>query len=50
MTDINEENKDLIENRIPFGLLEPDVQERLKVWETSYDEDGSKIQTFKRLR
>lgn len=28
-----EDNKDLTENRIPFGLLEPDVQERMKAWE-----------------
>lgn len=28
-----EDNKDLTENRIPFGLLEPDVQKRMKAWE-----------------
>jgi hypothetical protein len=32
MTDINEENKDLIENKIPFGLLDHETQERLRAW------------------
>ncbi len=26
------DNKDLTENRIPFGLLEPDVKERMQNW------------------
>ena len=29
---MTQDNKDLTENRIPFGLLEPDVQERMKAW------------------
>ncbi len=33
MSNINEENKDLIENRIPFGLLDEETQERMKAWE-----------------
>jgi hypothetical protein len=32
MTDINEENKDLIENKIPFGLLDEETQERMRAW------------------
>ena len=30
---INEENRDLIENRIPFGLLDKETQERMRAWE-----------------
>jgi hypothetical protein len=33
MTDINEENKDLIENTTPFGLLDKETQERMRAWE-----------------
>jgi hypothetical protein len=29
---INEENKDLIENRIPWGLLDKETQERMLGW------------------
>ena len=29
---INEENKDLIENRIPWGLLDEETQERMLGW------------------
>jgi len=32
MTDINEENKDLIENTTPFGLLDDETQERMRDW------------------
>ena len=32
MTDINEENKDLIENTTPFGLLDDETQERMRAW------------------
>ena len=32
MTDINEENKDLIENKTPFGLLDDETQERMRDW------------------
>ena len=32
MTDINEENKDLIENTTPFGLLGDETQERMRAW------------------
>ena len=32
MTDINEENKDLIENKTPFGLLGDETQERMRAW------------------
>jgi hypothetical protein len=32
MTDINEENKDLIENTTPFGLLDEETQKRMKHW------------------
>ena len=32
MTDINEENKDLIENTTPFGLLNHETQERMRAW------------------
>ena len=32
MTDINEENKDLIENKIPFGLLDEETQKRMRAW------------------
>ena len=32
MTDINEENKDLIENTTPFGLLDDETQERMQAW------------------
>jgi len=32
MTDINEENKDLIENTTPFGLLDGETQERMRNW------------------
>ena len=32
MTDINEENKDLIENTTPFGLLDKETQERMSAW------------------
>jgi len=32
MTDINEENKDLIENTTPFGLLEHETRHRLMAW------------------
>ena len=32
MTDINEENKDLIENKTPFGLLDEETQERMLAW------------------
>jgi len=32
MTDINEENKDLIENTTPFGLLDEETQERMRAW------------------
>ena len=32
MTDINEENKDLIENKIPFGLLDHETRERMMAW------------------
>lgn len=32
MTDINEENLDLIENKIPFGLLDHETQKRMKAW------------------
>jgi hypothetical protein len=30
---MTQDNKDLTENRIPFGLLDPDVQKRMKAWE-----------------
>lgn len=33
MTDINEENKDLIKNTTPFGLLDEETQERMMAWE-----------------
>lgn len=29
---MTQDNKDLLENRTPFGLLDPDVQERMKAW------------------
>jgi hypothetical protein len=32
MTDINEENKDLIQNTTPFGLLDEETQERMRAW------------------
>jgi hypothetical protein len=32
MTDINEENKDLIDNTTPFGLLDEETQERMRAW------------------
>jgi hypothetical protein len=32
MTDINEENKDLIQNTTPFGLLEHETRHRLMAW------------------
>ena len=34
---INEENKDLIENRIPFGLLDKETKERMKAWEHNWE-------------
>ena len=33
MTDINEENKDLIQNTTPFGLLDDETQNRMRAWE-----------------
>ena len=32
MTDINEENKDLLENITPFSLLDEETQNRLLAW------------------
>ena len=32
-----EDNTDLLENRIPLGLLDPDVQERMKAWEHGHE-------------
>jgi hypothetical protein len=37
MTDINEENKDLIENTTPFGLLNHETQERMKAWPHGFE-------------
>ena len=37
MTDINEENKDLIKNTTPFGLLDVETQERMKDWEYGWE-------------
>ena len=34
---MTQDNKDLLENRIPFGLLDPDVQERMKAWEHGWE-------------
>ena len=34
---MTQDNTDLTENRIPFGLLEPDVQERMKAWEHGHE-------------
>ena len=33
---MTQDNKDLTENRIPFGLLEPDVQKRMEE-DTQYE-------------
>jgi hypothetical protein len=38
MTDINEENKDLIENTTPFGLLDEETQERMRAWPHGWEE------------
>ena len=38
MTDINEENKDLIENTTPFGLLDEETQERMMAWPHGWQE------------
>jgi len=38
MTDINEENKDLIENKTPFGLLEHETRHRLMAWKHGWEE------------
>ena len=38
MTDINEENKDLIENKTPFGLLDEETQERMCAWPHGWQE------------
>ena len=38
MTDINEENKDLIENTTPFGLLEHETRHRLMAWKHGWQE------------
>ena len=38
MTDINEENKDLIENTTPFGLLDEETQERMLAWPHGWQE------------
>ena len=32
-----QDNTDLLENRIPFGLLEPDVQKRMEAWEHGHE-------------
>ena len=37
VTEEQEDNTDLTENLIPFGLLEPDVQERMKAWEHGHE-------------
>ena len=37
MTDINEENKDLIKNTTPFGLLDVETQERMKAWKHGFE-------------
>jgi hypothetical protein len=37
MTDINEENKDLIKNKIPFGLLDEETQARMKAWKHGFE-------------
>ena len=34
---INEENKDLIENKIPWGLLDEETKERMKAWEHDWE-------------
>ena len=34
---INEENKDLIENKIPWGLLDKETKERMKAWEHGWE-------------
>ena len=34
---MTQDNIDLTENRIPFGLLEPDVQKRMQVWEHGWE-------------
>jgi hypothetical protein len=38
MTDINEENKDLIENTTPFGLLDEETRERMMAWPHGWEE------------
>jgi len=38
MTDINEENKDLIENTTPIGLLDEETQERMMAWPHGWEE------------
>ena len=37
MADTVDENRDLLENKIPFDLLEPDVQKRMKAWEHGWE-------------
>jgi len=38
MTDINEENKDLIQNTTPFGLLDDETQNRMRAWPHGWEE------------
>ena len=37
MTDINEENKDLIDNTTPFGLLNHETQKRMRAWPHGFE-------------
>jgi len=37
MIDINEENKDLIENTTPFALLDEETQERMRAWPHGFE-------------
>lgn len=37
MEEINEKNKDLIENRIPFGLLDAETKDRMSNWRYGYE-------------
>jgi hypothetical protein len=46
MTDINEENKDLIENKTPLGLLDKEARKRMIFWPHGWQIWSSKFDAW----